>query len=92
MDSSVFSKRNVVVAVILVVMAIAIPIGMNLLQKTTQLKSKASEVASDNQIKFKGTGVNCDAAGKCTTSSDKVDLELRSPWPISITPTPTKDN
>lgn len=89
MDTSqIFTKRNIIGLVLLVALAIAIPFAINLLQKQTVLKSKASEAAV-NEIKFTGTGVTCDATGKCTSTSDKVDLELRSPWPISATLTPT---
>ena len=86
--SEVLSKKNIIALVLLIVLAIAIPLAINLLQRQTQLKSKASEVAT-SEIRFTGTNVTCDATGKCTSTGDKVDVELRSPWPISTTLTPS---
>lgn len=82
------SKKNLIVIFILITLAVSIPLGINLLQKQQQLKSRAAEEAQ-NQIRFTGSGVNCDNQGRCTTPNDKVDLQLQAPWPQQPTATPT---
>lgn len=74
---NVLTKRNVIALLVLGVLALAIPIGVKLVQQQQQLRSKA--VSQTPEIRFVGPNVSCDTAGNCTTTSTTVELELSSP-------------
>jgi hypothetical protein len=60
----------------------AIPLGIQLVQKQVQLKSRAA----GETIKFSGTGVTCTPGGsseQCTTTSTTFTIQLDSPYGIS---------
>lgn len=73
--NSFFSRRNIIVIVMSVSLLVAIPIGMYLVRKQTQLKSKAS---GTENVRITD-GVRCDG-GNCEVISDTIELELTSPF------------
>lgn len=72
-SDSIFSKKNIVSYLILAIIVLAIPLGIALIQRQTQLKSKATA----DPISFSGTGVNCTAT-QCTTTSATNDIQISS--------------
>lgn len=85
MDTSkLLTKKNVIALIILALLAVAIPLGVYLAQKTQIFKPRAVDGPAGSPapgIKFKtGNGVSCDANGtNCTTTSNEVEIELTSP-------------
>lgn len=78
-DNKLLTKRNIIVLVVLIVLAVAIPLGLKLIQQQQTIRSRAS--TDTPQIRFvQGANVNCDtSSGNCTTTADTVDIELVSP-------------
>lgn len=88
-----FTKKNIISFLVIGILLLSIPFGVRLALEQTQLRSRAA----GNEITFvTGDTVACTTTnGKetCTTTSDTVPVELRSPFgppgsPIA-TPTPT---
>lgn len=57
------------------ILILAIPVGVNLVQRQQQLKIRAT----GEEIKFSGEGVTCNTAG-CTTTEPDITIELTSPF------------
>ncbi len=68
-------RKNVLTALMVVAAILIIPFGVKLIQQQQELKSKAA----NDSIQFAGDSVKCDTAGKCTTTSKTVQVQLRSP-------------
>lgn len=74
-QNSLFSKRNIITYLLLAVIALAIPVGIRLVQTQQLLKSKA---ATGNEVTF--PGLKQDSTGNyVTTDPQKVDIKLESP-------------
>lgn len=78
------SRRNIIIAVVVLILAIAIPVTVRLTQKPQQLKSKASEENCNNIAKAWGY-----SSGRCDPSSD---TPAGCDWSTSITGTPDAEN
>ena len=81
----VFSKKNIISYLLIAVLAVSIPVAVNLSQQRQTFESRAAEP----KIEFKGEksgDVVCDpAAGvnevSCTAKSSTIRVELTAPWP-----------
>lgn len=77
-DNNLFTKRNIIALVVLVVLAVAIPIGLRLVQQQQQLRSRASTTTGGVQFVQDGN-TTCDPDRNCTTTSDTVQIQLNPP-------------
>ena len=75
-QQNLLSKKNIILFFTLLVIIISIPVGVYLIQRQQQLKSKAQV----EPIIFQGTDVDC-ANIECTTSSTTVDVKITAPFP-----------
>lgn len=74
-QSSLFSKRNIITYLLLAIIALAIPVGIRLVQTQQLLKSKA---ATGNEVTF--PDLKQDSTGNyVTTDPQKVNIKLESP-------------
>ncbi len=74
-QGNLFSKKNIITYLILAIIALAIPVGIRLVQTQQLLKSKA---ATGNEVTF--PNLKQDAQGNfVTTDPQKVDIRLESP-------------
>lgn len=79
-DNTLLTKRNIIALVVLVVLAVAIPIGLRLVQQQQQLRSRASVGSTTGGVQFvQDTNTSCDADRNCTTTSDTVQIQLNPP-------------
>ena len=81
MNDNLFSKKNLITYLLLAILAVAIPLGIQMVQQQIELRTKAT----GEEIKFSGTGVSCDpsipASGvQCTTTNPTITVELTSPF------------
>ncbi|MBI4037398.1 hypothetical protein HY385_03165 [Candidatus Daviesbacteria bacterium] len=88
-EEKLLSRKNILSVLMVLVLLLVIPFGVNLIQKQQIFKGKAAVVP----ITFTGTDVKCDAQGNCSTTTGMVSADLRSPLgpPVGSggTPTPT---
>lgn len=78
MDSGekLFSKKHIIYLLVLLIMVVAIPLGVRLVERQTQLQSKASE---GGQIEFADDeGVTC-TGNSCTTTTKDVKIRIKAP-------------
>ncbi len=77
-----FSKRNIIIGIIVLILAVAIPVTVRLAQQQQQLKSKA---AATNEVKFVGpnvSGEGCTAlTGDCVATDRNIQIQLTTPFP-----------
>lgn len=90
--NQVFTKKNIISFLVIGILLLSIPFGVRLALEQTQLRSRAAV----NVITFvQGDTVACKTVNnkeECTTTSDTVPVELRSPLGPpgpTYTPTPT---
>lgn len=76
-ENKLLTRKNIITFLLVGIMLLVIPVGVQLIQQQQTLKSKA---ASEASINFSGEGVECDEAGNCTTTSDTIQIELNSPF------------
>lgn len=71
------NKKNLITLVLIGILLLAIPVGINLLKQQQIIQSRAT----GDEIKFSGTSVKC-SGGDCTTTSPTVQVDLTPPvWP-----------
>lgn len=90
--NQIFTKKNILSFLVIGILLLSIPFGVKLALEQTQLRSKAA----NTEITFvPGDTVKCTTTNSvetCTTTSDTVPIELRSPLGppgAALTPTPT---
>ncbi|MFH0937267.1 MAG: hypothetical protein V1808_03155 [Candidatus Daviesbacteria bacterium] len=75
-EDKLWSKKNIITFLLVGIGLLVIPFGVKLAEQQTFLRIRAA----GNEITFSGDTVKCDASGNnCTTSSEEVLVELRSP-------------
>lgn len=79
-SAKLFSKRNIIIYLVLAIIILTIPLVVGLAQKQTQLKSSAANAdfkfvpQSDNSVK-------CDTSGEnCTTTTPNIQIRITSPF------------
>lgn len=76
--SETVSRKNLISLLLVGIALFVIPFGVKLVSQQQIFKSRAAE---PGEVKFiKGEGVDCDDQGKCVTTGNTVQLELRSPF------------
>jgi len=86
-DSNLFSKKNIISFLVIGILMLAIPVGVQLVQKQQALKSKAA----GDPINLVGPNVKCSqGTNECVVTDKSFEVELRSPYgpPLAATPTP----
>lgn len=73
-EEKLLSKKNLISLLLLAILIVGIPLGVNLAKQQQQLKSQAA----GDPIKFSGPGVDCSKT-ECTTTSPAINIELTSP-------------
>lgn len=82
----VSKKKKIFASLALGVLVLAIPFGVRLIQQQQELRSMAG---GETPIEFvKDKNVTCDAQGNCTTTSQTVQVNLRSRLGPQPTTTP----
>lgn len=77
-NSNLWTKKNIINLLLVGIALLVIPFGAKLVSQQQIFQSRAAE---PGEVKFiKGEGVDCDNAGKCVTTGNTVQLELRSPF------------
>ncbi len=76
-EEKLFSKKNIITYLMLAIVALAIPLGVKLVQTQQTLKSRA---ATGNEIKFvpKTGELEC-TSDRCTTTKPEVQVEIQAP-------------
>lgn len=74
-NEKLFSKKNLIAYLILAILVVAIPLGVNLIKKQTELRVKAA----GGDIKFPTTETQQCSGDNCTTTSQTVKLEIKAP-------------
>lgn len=75
-QENLFTKKNIITFLILAIIAVAIPVGIRLVQTQQLLRSQA---APGNEVTF--PNLRQDAQGNyVTTDPQKVDVRLESPF------------
>lgn len=77
MDSGekLFSKKHIIYFLLLLIMVVAIPVGVKLVQEQQQLRSQASGEGTVTPV---GDGVTC--VGKiCTTTTKGIQIDIKAP-------------
>lgn len=77
MQEKLFSVKNVLLVVALLLMIVAIPVAVQLSSQRTQIKSQA---ATEADVTFTGTSVKQDANGNFTTTSPDIQVKVTSPF------------
>lgn len=75
-NNSLFSVKNILIFLVLIIMIIAIPVAVYLSNQQTQLKSQA---AGDGNMTFSGTGVKEENGNYVTTTKD-IQVVVTSPF------------
>ncbi len=75
-SDKLFSRKNIIYYLILLILILAIPLSIRLVQTQQQLKSRAAA----GEVSFRGEGVNCPAAGECTATQSQIEVVLDSPF------------
>lgn len=86
-DQEFFTKKNIIIGVIILVLVIAIPVTVKLAQIQTQIKSQAA--VGDERVSFTVGGAACPATGTgdctITTTTSNINVILTAPWPTEST-------
>lgn len=78
--NKIFSKKNIIIYLILAIIILTIPFVVSLVQKQTQLKSFAANAdfkfvpESDGSVKCDGQGENC------STTKTGIQIRITSPF------------
>lgn len=75
-EEKLFSKKNLIPYLILLILVLAIPLGVRLVQTQQQLQSRAA----GGEVSFRGSGVTCPATGECTATQPQIEVVLDSPF------------
>lgn len=74
------TKRNIIAALVFLILAVSIPLGVKLVKEQTRLKSEAT----GSEIRFKGPNVSpdpCDPSNTSCVATDKnIEIEVTSPF------------
>lgn len=81
-QDKLFSKKNLISYLVLLILVLAIPLGVRLVKTQQQLQSRAA----GGGITFRGTGVTCPATGECTSTEAQIEVVLDSPFGESLPP------
>lgn len=80
---SLLNKKNIISGVLVLFILISIPVGVFLVQRQQELRSRASGVVKEDTtgvISFSGDGVSCDTnGGNCTTTGKDIQIDFNSP-------------
>lgn len=77
--SDLFTKRNVIISLVLLMLAVSIYFGVGLVQQQTKLSPKAT----GSEVKFKGSNVSpnpCDPSNGCVATNRNIEIEVTSPF------------
>ncbi len=75
-NNSLFSIKNILIFLVLLIMIIAIPVAVYLSNQQTQLKSRA---AGDGNMTFTGEGVK-ESGGQYSTTTKDIQVVVTSPF------------
>lgn len=75
-EGKLFSKRNLISYLILLILILAIPLGLRLVQTQQKLASRAA----GGEVTFRGEGVDCPVTGECTATRSQIEVVLDSPF------------
>lgn len=89
-EKKFFSKKNIIISIIFLLLLSAIPATVLMLQRTQTLKSSASGPAYTRKDFLKlPSSESCDWESlECTTSTDSVEVTLATPYPPEFTAVP----
>ncbi len=83
-----FSKRNIIIGIIVLILIAAIPVTLYLVRQTQIFKPKAAS-SSGGEIKFRGPSVSGEGClnptGECTATNRNIQLEITNPF---VSPAP----
>ena len=74
-SDKLFTKKNIISYLILAIVILAIPLGIGMVQRQTQLQIQAA----GGDIKFPKTETQECRGDNCTTTSETVRLEIKAP-------------
>lgn len=74
-SKGLLTKKNIITFLVVILLLLAIPITVKLVQQQQQIKSKAA----GDPITFTGPNISKDSSGQYVTTDPTVQVELNSP-------------
>lgn len=79
-ENNLLTQKKIIIFAVMLIVVVAIPVGVYLVQRQTQLKSKAAQDVTE-PIKFPEASCPSSGSSDCTTTATSVDVLIQAPLP-----------